>query len=452
LEQEKNIWNSYKETIFQNFGELPAKESGIGYWRDYLFMVTLVYIMPMSLLALIPGVYVAINVGHYGIAFFDIFAVLSLLAISFSSSLSIVVKKILFVFTIYGIAVVLLISLGSYGPALMYLLAVSVFMIIIFPYKYRYLSVGLNVLFCFTYGLVLHYNFIEVHESDFSEALSWFAISANLLFINGVLAVLIPKLFGGMQQTIDEQLELKKALHKKQIDLEISLQQLRMKNEELEQFAYVASHDLQEPLRMVTSFLTLLEKKYEAKLDDKAKQYIFFAVDGARRMRQIILDLLEFSRVGKHNGNRQEVSLTELIEDVQKLHKSCIEERKAKIKTIELPIVLSHHMPLQVVFQNLIGNALKYSKPDIPPEITITAKIIDSGWQISVRDNGIGIEDAYFDRIFVIFKRLHDSKHSEGTGMGLAIAKKTIESMAGHIWVESHGNEGTTFHFTIVKA
>jgi light-regulated signal transduction histidine kinase (bacteriophytochrome) len=226
---------------------------------------------------------------------------------------------------------------------------------------------------------------------------------------------------------------------------------LEASNAELEQFAYIASHDLQEPLRMVTSFLSLLEKKYKNVLDDKGLQYINFAVDGSRRMRQIILDLLEYSRVGKEKTELQNLDLEKVVEEVILLQKKIINETHAVIRSHNLPTLLSYPAPFAQIIHNLVNNALKYRPQGIKPEIDIYADELPSEWIISVRDNGIGIEQQYFDKIFILFQRLHNKSEYTGTGIGLSIVKKIIENFGGKIWVESEVGKGSTFKFTIPK-
>jgi len=234
-----------------------------------------------------------------------------------------------------------------------------------------------------------------------------------------------------------------------------SLQQqsneLAISNAELEQFAYIASHDLQEPLRMVTSFMTQLENKYSAVIDDKGRQYIHFAIDGGKRMRQIILDLLEFSRVGKTEDKLEKVNLQRILDEITGLYRKQIEEKNAVIKIDRLPTLLTFKAPVRQVFQNLVGNSLKYQKAGNIPVIHISANETEGDWQFTVKDNGIGIDAAYFDKIFIIFKRLHNKDEYPGTGMGLAVTKKIIENLGGKIWVESEEGKGSTFHFTVLK-
>lgn len=238
---------------------------------------------------------------------------------------------------------------------------------------------------------------------------------------------------------------------RKQVEnrLKEALSNLRVSNKELEQFAYIASHDLQEPLRMVSSFLSQIEKKYGDVLDDKGREYIYYAVDGAKRMRQIILDLLEYSRAGKSDDPYTDIDTMSLVDEILLLHKTKIEELHARISYSELPIVSGHKTPLRQVFQNLISNSLKYHRQGVIPEISISAIKHPDHWEFIIADNGIGIDAEYFDRIFIIFQRLHNKEDYAGTGIGLAITKKIIDRFGGKIWVNSTEGEGSQFHFTL---
>lgn len=250
---------------------------------------------------------------------------------------------------------------------------------------------------------------------------------------------------------ISERKQIESKLKKMNRNLEAHIKKLAISNEELEQFAYVASHDLQEPLRMVTGFLTQIEKKYEDVLDEKGKKYIFFAVDGAKRMRQIILDLLEFSRIGKKENKLEEINLTGILDEVVLLYRKQIEEKNAKINYVNLPTIRTYLTPIKQIFQNLISNSLKYSKSNTYPIVTITSEETALEWEFIVQDNGIGINSEYFEKIFIIFQRLHNKDEYSGTGMGLAITKKIIDNLGGRIWLESEEGVGTAFHFTIPK-
>ncbi len=229
------------------------------------------------------------------------------------------------------------------------------------------------------------------------------------------------------------------------------MNELNSKNAELEHFAYIASHDLQEPLRMVTSFLTQIERKYNDLLDDKGRQYIHFAVDGAVRMRKIILDLLEYSRAGKEAFEDEMTDVSDIINSIINLNSTLFEENNVQLTTDELPVIIAKKPMIRQLFQNIIINAIRYSRAGIPSEIHISYKEFQDNHQFSIKDNGIGIAEEYFNKIFILFQRLHSERNIGGTGLGLAISKKIVEAHEGQIWVESEVDKGTTFYFTIKK-
>jgi light-regulated signal transduction histidine kinase (bacteriophytochrome) len=225
-------------------------------------------------------------------------------------------------------------------------------------------------------------------------------------------------------------------------------EELARSNRELQQFAYVASHDLQEPLRMITGYTTLLAKRYAGKLEKDADEFIGFAVDGARRMQGLINDLLGYSRVGTQGKEFApadcEVILTKTLLNLQ----VAAQERSAKITHGPLPTVMGDDVQIGQLFQNLIGNAIKYHN-GAAPEVHVSCIREDERWLFSVKDNGIGIDPNYAEKIFVIFQRLHTREEYSGTGIGLAVCKKIVERHGGSIWVESEVGKGSTFYFTI---
>lgn len=255
----------------------------------------------------------------------------------------------------------------------------------------------------------------------------------------------------GAMTDLSKQKAYEESLKELNQELQDHAKELAQSNAELEQFAYVASHDLQEPLRMVSSFLSRLEDKYGDQLDDKAQRYINFATDGAHRMRQIILDLLNYSRVGQGDFEREEIDLEELLEEILKLEQTAIADSGAAITWRNIPKIKAAHTPIRQVFQNLINNAIKYRKADVDPEIQILGEETKTHWKFTISDNGIGIREEYQENIFNIFQRLHTQDQYSGTGIGLAVSKKIVERHGGEIWVDSEEGEGSTFCFTIKK-
>jgi len=227
--------------------------------------------------------------------------------------------------------------------------------------------------------------------------------------------------------------------------------ELRRCREDLEQFAYVASHDLQEPLRMVASYSELLAQRYQGKLDERADKYIHYAVDGAKRMQRLIADLLVYSRVASQGKPLAPVSAAAVVKGVVDALARAIRRANASVRVGALPTVQADEAQLELLFQNLIGNALKFHG-DTPPIVEISATPVDARWQFAVKDNGLGIDRQHMDRIFQMFQRLHERNKYEGSGAGLAIAKRILERHGGRIWLESQPRVGSTFFFTLQAA
>jgi len=225
--------------------------------------------------------------------------------------------------------------------------------------------------------------------------------------------------------------------------------ELKRSNEELQQFAYISSHDLQEPLRMVASYTQLLAKRYKGRLDSDADEFIAFAVDGCNRMQGLIQDLLSYSRAGTDGKLLCEVSAEDALEQALTNLRITIEQSSAVVSHDSLPTIKTNETQLTQVFQNLVGNAIKYHSAEVPRVHVSATNNGGNEWIFSVRDNGLGIAPQYFERIFVLFQRLHGRNEFEGTGIGLAICKKILERLGGRIWVESESEKGSTFYFAL---
>jgi signal transduction histidine kinase len=290
---------------------------------------------------------------------------------------------------------------------------------------------------------------VEVKDSRIERSFSDRQVTlAQMLANQAATAIENARLYEQAQQEIAVRKQAERALEDYATELERS-------NQELQQFAYIASHDLQEPLRMVTSYLQLLEKRYKGHLDADANDFIHYAVDGAQRMRELIQGLLAYSRVGSHGGPLEVVDSQEIFYQVLDNLQVVIAENGAGVTHGSLPTVMADPTQLTQLFQNLIGNAIKFRNNE-RPEIHVEADRQEGGvngdtchWLFSVRDNGIGIEPQYAERIFVIFQRLHTRDEYPGTGIGLAVCKRIMERHGGRIWVESKPGHGSTFFFTL---
>lgn len=255
-----------------------------------------------------------------------------------------------------------------------------------------------------------------------------------------------------MRQSLVEQVAAARAageqVEEARLALERQAADLERSNQELEQFAYVASHDLQEPLRKVASFCQMLERRYKGQLDERADQYIAFAVDGAKRMQLLINDLLAFSRVGRVTSPQTDVELDACLRSALRSLEALIEESDADVSADPLPIVHGESGLLTLLLQNLIGNAVKF-RTDAVPRVRLTVQRVGDEWEFACSDNGIGIEPQYAERVFVIFQRLHPKERYDGTGIGLAMCKKIVEYHGGRIWVDPDADRGTTIRWTL---
>jgi light-regulated signal transduction histidine kinase (bacteriophytochrome) len=290
--------------------------------------------------------------------------------------------------------------------------------------------------------------FIESISPLIGEAIHRFQTEAELAEHRDHLEVLVSQRTGELEKA-NTRLQVEIAERRRaQETLEHTAEELKRSNRDLEQFAYVASHDLQEPLRAVGGYVQLLQRRFPAALDAKANEFIAGAIEGASRMERLITDLLAFSRVGTRGGAFSPAPLDAVLTEALQNLQTALASSLATLEREPLPTLTVDATQIMQLFQNLVGNAIKF-RGEQPPKIQVGARQEDQRWVFWVRDNGIGIEPRYFDRIFQIFQRLHTRRHYPGTGIGLAICKKIVERHGGNIWVESQPDQGSTFYFSI---
>ncbi len=295
----------------------------------------------------------------------------------------------------------------------------------------------------------------------------WFEMLVAAAFITAIIAFnrvrfnLIKKQKILLQKKVSEQTQqlmlsaseerkAREVAEKAKVQAENATREMMQKNKEIEQFVYIASHDLQEPLRTTTSFVELLQRQYKGKLDEKADRYLNFITDASNRMKTLIKDLLDYSRIGSKKELAR-IDCNEILQAVLADLGNAINQANAVINYDSLPVISGYTTEIKQLFQNLIINAIKFRKKDVPPHIHISVTSLPEHWKFSVKDNGIGIAPEHKDKIFLIFQRLHTKAQYEGSGIGLAHAKKIVEIHGGEIWIESIPGEGTTFYFTVSK-
>ncbi|MFC4638849.1 GAF domain-containing protein [Deinococcus hohokamensis] len=312
----------------------------------------------------------------------------------------------------------------------------------------------------FETGEPLYQDVYDKGHDNLERTVGHISATASLPVIVGgeVQGVIVVGLFGTRQWTATDRAMLATVMRSVGLTLEGAetaralqerTRELERSNAELERFAYVASHDLQEPLRTIASFAELINRRYSDSLDDKGRHYLGFVTLGAQRMKVLIDDLLVFSRLNVVREELAPVALEAALQDALDSLRGATEHSGAQFTWDELPEVQGIHSELTQLFQNLIGNAIKFSRPDVPPQIAITAEREEECWHLQVRDNGIGFEAQYAERIFQIFQRLHGRDEYQGTGMGLAIVRKIMEHHGGRVWAESTPGQGSTFHLLL---
>lgn len=435
----KNFIQSYRQWIRHNcLVNTNAEKDDLAYWQDHLFSVALTVMVPLSLLAVVPGVYVSFYLGLYTLGVLDILACVWLLIVALAPGMTVITRKALFVSCLYFVSFYLLYIMGLSEPGMLFLFAVVIFANLILPLQYRYLWSWISLFICFLFVPVIQFRLGPSQLIHEVKVFQWLAICANLFFLSFTFSFLLPELLNRLSVSLDRQHRLQETMEEK--------------NKDLEQYAYAISHDLQQPLRTISGFLSLLEKKYNTGLDDKAREYIRFASDGAKKQQEIIRALLDFSRVSRFQpASFNSFQLSEVLEQVKRMLQKQTEETAATISCEEDTTLFTSREAVTQVLHNLVGNALKYHRPGMNPVISVGVKEMPDAWILSVKDNGMGIEKEYFDKIFGIFQRLNPETGVEGTGIGLALVKRIAEKLNGTVWLESVPGTGSRFYFRIPK-
>lgn len=449
----KSFWRKYSTILFLSYGKQDGFQSDLDRKKDNIFKYVLSILLPLSSVAFVPGIIYSFHVDLPYLGFADIIALTALVILTLPIKMPLFVRKVVFLWIAYFIAIAAIWYVGLLGPGLILLLAACLFGIVFFPNKHAIYFAHLNLGILILFAVLLYFDTFNWRDFIIRDHIieEWGAVCGNLILMSYLFAFLIPYVFKKLQDTIDEQNRLKDKLETKQIELEKAMLTLERKNQELEQFAYVASHDLQEPLRMVSSFMEKIDQKYADVLDEKGKTYLHFAVDGSKRMRKMIIDLLEYSRFQRSIQEAEWVNLNEILAVELETFQEELSSLNATLIVDQLPSIFAPKSALIRLFQNLISNAIKYRKSDVPLFIEITCLEKEKEYIFSVKDNGIGIDEKYQSKVFTIFQRLHREDEISGSGLGLAICKKVVSDLGGNIWFESNSVDGTNFLFNLPK-
>lgn len=426
---------------------IPQKKpnSDLEYLRNEIFLKCLIYIFPSGIIVLFPGTLNAIYLKQYSVLTFSILTYLIMFIITIPVRIPIHIKKIIFTLALFNLGFQLFFRLDFIFLGILYWTIANISIVLLYSKKTTLIIGLLNTLVCIFIGYLIYSNHLIWFKSVSINLDKWIIISVNMLFLNIIVSILINQLISNLQSVIFKEINSSENLKK-------TNHLLHAKNDELEHMTYVASHDLQEPLRMVTSFLTQLEIKYKDQLDQRGKQYIHFAMNGAVKMREVMLEILAFSKIGMENGQLEIIQLNELVDEVLWMNRKLIQENNSQIIIEQLPNMLGHKILLRTLFTNLISNAVKYKSNARISIVKLTCDIEEHDYVFKIIDNGIGIPEEKKDQIFQLFNRGDVNKNQvQGSGIGLAICKKITLLMNGEISVSSVHNEGCTFTVQLPK-
>jgi signal transduction histidine kinase len=426
---------------------LPEKENftTLAYLRILIFYKSLIYILPFAFLVLIPGIYYSIKTGENYVAIFDIITYITIVSLIFINRISITIKKLIFTVMMFHLSFQLFFRLDNITVGMLYWLISNISIALLYSKRTTLFFGVFNFILSVIIGLLIAFGNFHIISKSNDELTEWVVTSLNMQFLNIIISILIDYILIKLQHVIFIQNETHK-------NLENSVLMLQNKNDELEHMTYVASHDLQEPLRMVTSFLAQLDKKYKDQLDQRGKQYIHFAMDGANKMRDVMLEVLAFSKIGMNQSKQEEVNINELVDEVLWMNRKLIQENNSQLIIDQLPIIYGHRILLRTLFTNLISNAVKYKSHTRISIIKVEYHEENDMHVFEITDNGIGIPAEKLEQIFLLFNR-GDYKNNQvqGSGIGLTICKKIILLMKGNIHVESTLHERSTFRLKFPK-
>lgn len=432
-----------KNLVEQNCTSQSGDPSTLKHWSEVIFARCIFLLAPLSLVAIIPAVIICLKTDNYFILGFDILSFFVLISIGYLPGLSVSFRKSLLIGLVYLTAFVLLRKLGVFGPGLVYLLAVTVFHLLIFPYKNPKIPFLLTIIFCLIYGLLIQVGVISTVDVPELPLLAWFAISSNVVFLAILFTMMMPFFFKKLEETIQEKQQLLQSLGKVNVELNRSIAEVKQKNSELEEFAYIASHDLKTPVRNIIGLLQVIERKGDQMEQDKKKHFLNTILNSSHELSKMIDDLLEYSRSGINQEQVETIKLDDFCEEIVGQFQQDIEQLGGKIThDFEIESLRAYPLLFKRLFTNILSNALKY-RSSSPPEIAISCSKSDEKITFKIKDNGIGIPLEHQEEIFKIFKTLKNS--SDSNGIGLSVCKKIVELHDGKIWVESDGKNGSTF-------
>lgn len=418
----------------------------LNFYRDVTFLKSLIIIHPFTIIPLVLCLNYGLTIGSFAVVFWSIITYLTLWVITFPSSLSILNRKKIMTIGVYNLGLQLLINSGMDHSGILYW-TIGNIMVSLFFQRINYVTIiSINVLMAIIIGCIIYFNYQSTQFSVSLSLFDWILIAINNLFLSAIISILFTELISRIHRESVKKKQIKLNLIKSKANIENTNKLLQQKNNELEEIAHVTSHNLQEPLRLVTCFLNLLDAKYKDQLDQRGKQYIHFALNGANEMRKVMLEILSFSKINVDESQLEEINLDLLIDEVVWMNRRLIQENNSQLIIDQLPTIVGNKTLLRTLFSNLLTNAIKYKSNARISIIKITCNFEGAFLIFTFHDNGIGISEDKIDQIFQLFNKggIHNYPVS-GSGIGLAICKKIMNLLNGEIEVSSVLNEGTTF-------
>lgn len=448
-----SIWKKYQSRVLNTILGENLDRDELDYWRDRLFAQILIWFLPFSFLTIIPGISMWLNHGFILLPIVAFLRFVIVLGVSLVPGISNTNRKILLIGSIYMVTTVLLSYYGLLGPGFIYLFGTTVLAALILPKKFAMYTVGFNAAIIGLISTLLFFGGLDDFPASGYPIVHWVVISLIMVFLSWVFALAIPTLFLKLQKHISNEEKLKRRMKEDQAQLWRTLGQLKQKTNELEEINYITSHDLQEPMRNIKGLLNFLEKKMVANKESgqQANEIMQHIGSLSDRMSRQIHSLLEYSRIGR-NSNPKRVFLSKVVEETITEFSEKTNCLKARIEVEnELEEVIGYSYEIKQLLTHLIDNALKFRKVEDEPQIFIGSKEKTNGIVLYVKDNGMGIEADYHQKIFGLFQRLNPLSQYKGAGIGLAHCKKIAELHGGKIWVESKLGSGSVFYVFLPK-
>jgi signal transduction histidine kinase len=442
-------WREFKFRLTKTILGQQKSGDNLSYYRNQLFYHIVLYTLVFSPIAILPGIIASYRTGFLILAILNVVVFLTLIFLAFVKHIKINVRKLILISILFISSWTLLYELNLEGPGLIYLFTVTIVTCLIHSGKTAYLLILINTILLTFFGLNIEFQWFSLAITENQSVTTWFGIVTNLIFLSIIIVACFEIIFKKLEKIIIEQRALNATINHDNLVMIDTQNDLKQKNEELNQFAHTISHDLKEPLRSMQAFAHLTVTKYNDVLPEKGQEFLTHIQTSSERMSLLLDSLLEYSQIGK--GKAISIfSVKELVQELEKDLSQLIKESNATLNYNGLPQINGYELEFKQLLQNLISNAIKFKKDDEDIEIRIESNEKAKNYEFEVIDNGIGIEPKQTEKIFTIFHRLHRDKFP-GTGLGLANCKKIVEMHDGKIWVESEPEKGSTFIFTISK-